>query len=116
MTLAITPTHASNKLIIEGVINAANGASATTGQVALFNTDSHATNAIASHVFQYAAANHQTPVSFIHYMAAGVTSATTFRVRIATSGAATTTFNGASGGRIHGGVMASSITITEIQV
>ena len=54
-------------------------------------------------------------VTFTHYMTAGTTSATTFKVRAGADGAGTTTTNGGAGmGRFFGGVMASSITITEI--
>jgi hypothetical protein len=49
-------------------------------------------------------------------MTAGTIIATTFKVRVGCSGAGTTTFNGVAGGRIFGGVMASSITITEVAV
>lgn len=42
--------------------------------------------------------------------------ATTFKVRIGGTSAGATTFNGSGGGRKLGGVMASSITITEIKV
>jgi hypothetical protein len=54
-------------------------------------------------------------LTFTHYMTAGTTSATTFRVRAGGSNAGTTTFNGSSGARLLGGVMASSITITEVK-
>jgi U3 small nucleolar RNA-associated protein 20 len=53
------------------------------------------------------------PICFSHYMTAGTTSSTTFRVRAGAAGAATTTFNGTAGARKFGGVASSSITITE---
>tara|TARA_R100001594_G_scaffold24358_1_gene47801 strand:- start:1252 stop:1509 length:258 start_codon:yes stop_codon:yes gene_type:complete len=53
--------------------------------------------------------------SFNHYMAAGTTSSTTFKVRIGADASGTTTLNGVSGSRKHGGVMSSSITISEIE-
>jgi hypothetical protein len=49
-----------------------------------------------------------------HKMTAGTTSATTLKLRIGPQGAATITFNGTAGSQLFGGVMASSITITEI--
>jgi hypothetical protein len=53
-------------------------------------------------------------IGFTHYMTAGTTSATTFKVRAGGHSAGTTTFNGQGGARKYGGVSASSITITEI--
>ncbi len=57
-------------------------------------------------------------ISFTHYMAAGATSATTFKIRAGTAPdtASTMTFNGVDAARKLGGIMASSITITEIAV
>jgi hypothetical protein len=52
---------------------------------------------------------------FTHYMAAGTTSATTFKVRIGAVTSGTITFNGIGSARKLGGVLASSITITEIK-
>jgi hypothetical protein len=49
-------------------------------------------------------------------MDAGTTSETTFKVRAGGEEAGTTTFNGVGGARKYGGVLASSITITEIAV
>lgn len=115
MTLAITPTSATNKLKIEVVANLAHSTSTTSLFGALFQ-DATA-DAIAAAVAAKGAANDvYANVNFTHYMVAGTTSSTTFKVRLGTSAAGTTTFNGAGGGIIFGGVMASSITITEIAV
>lgn len=113
MSLAITPTNASNKLKIDVVINIA---SAATGNViaALFQ-DSTA-NALAAVSEYTATTNGNMRLVFTHYMTAGTTSSTTFKVRAGNNNAGTTTFNGASAARLYGGVMASSITITEIAV
>lgn len=54
--------------------------------------------------------------TFTHFMTTGTISATTFKVRAGNNGSDTTTFNGVAGGRKLGGVMASSITITEYEV
>jgi len=112
MTQAITPKSDTNKLLIEvvwqGTINVAHGLI-----VALFQ-DSTA-NALAGLQENRATANHSKSVSFNHYMTSGTESLTTFRVRAGACATGTTTFNGNSGARVLGGVMASSITITEIQ-
>ena len=111
MLLSITPKSASNKLKIDVVVNLA---SAATGNViaALFQ-DSTA-NALAAVAEYTATTNGNIRLVFTHFMTAGTTSATTFKVRVGCNNAGTVTFNGASGARLFGGVMASSITITEI--
>lgn len=113
MSLAITPTNTSNLLRIEIVWVGANSG-ANRQIVALFQ-DATA-NALAGTVFQSPATNGMMTIGFSYYMTAGTTSATTFAVRSGSDAGATTTFNGASGGRILGGVTTSSITITEIRV
>jgi len=115
MTLAITPTNTANALRIEVVVNASNSVVSNTITVALFQ-DSTA-DAIAACITNIpAAANQRVCIPLTHYMTAGTASATTFKIRAGASGASTTTFNGASATRELGGIMASSITITEITV
>jgi len=72
-------------------------------------------NALAAAV-QRGANGAMTGTAFTHWMTAGTTSATTFRVRAGPSTAGTYTFNGAAGARYFGGVTPSSITIIEYQV
>ncbi len=112
MTLAITPTNASNKLKIEVVLflESAVGNERT---VALFQ-DSTANALAAGSAHNFSGEGHF--IAFTHYMTAGTISATTFKVRAGAETTGTTTFNGQSSGRKYGGVMASSITITEIWV
>jgi len=114
MSLAITPTNASNKLLIEVVAMTSHGGTIGGHSVALFQDST--SNALATDIVTKAAATHTYDMSFSHYMAAGTTSSTTFKVRIGASNSGTTTFNGQSGGRKYGGTLASSITITEIEV
>ena len=116
MTLAITPTSATNKLLIYWNIGiqATNGTSVCYS--ALFNTDTHATNALASVGSQDGGANNQQHTSGMHYMTAGVTSAMTFTIRAGNSVAGTYSFNGAAGSDRHSTSGQSSITITEIAV
>ena len=113
MTLAITPTSATNKLIIEVVFfGARSGAELLTA--ALFQ-DATA-NALAVSAADIKNANMLTLVAFNHEMVAGTTSSTTFRVRAGGASAGTNTFNGSSGARLYGGVLASSLRITEVVV
>ena len=110
MTLAITPTSTSSKLLIQVVVmgSSSNDAVMT---IALFqDSGSHSIGAVTA--YQSTGTGTQT-LSFNHFMTAGTTSATTFKVR-AGANTGTFTLNGHSGVRMVGGVASSSITITEI--
>jgi len=110
MTRAITPTHADNKLRID-VICIVSAGSSSLITAGLFQDTT--ANALACASEWTSSSSQILTVKFTHYMAAGTTSETTFRVRAGHSNAGTTTFNGAGGARKMGGVFASSITITE---
>jgi len=113
MTLSITPTSATNKLLIEVVCVFGLDSSAM-GAVALFQ-DSTA-DALAA-IPSYRNTNTSDASKLIFSMTSGTTSSTTFRVRLGSDTGQTFRFNGANGaGRKYGGVCASSITITEIKV
>tara|TARA_R110000787_G_scaffold193035_5_gene304587 strand:+ start:3966 stop:4466 length:501 start_codon:yes stop_codon:yes gene_type:complete len=112
MSLAITPTNASNILKIDVVFHYGNS-STSFCTTALFQ-DSTA-NALSASMFGYLNVNCWSRMNFTHYMVAGTTSATTFKVRHGPESASTSTFNGVGGTRDMGGVMASSITITEYE-
>jgi hypothetical protein len=112
MTLAITPKNAANKLIIQVSCYLSNSNNNQSPTVALFQDDT--ADALAAAVHVHTTGNQMGHIHLTHYMVAGTTSATTFKVRGGSGVGATTTFNGYSGTRIFGGVSASSITITEI--
>jgi len=114
MTLAITPRHAANILMIDVVINLAHGSNNDTMAAALFQDDIAGALA-AMQCARNANAHSPCHIVFKHWMVAGTTSSTTFKVRGGCNVVGTTTFNGQNAGRIFGGVMASSITITEIK-
>lgn len=115
ITRAITPNATTNKLRID---------------ILVYVSIADANVAICAALFQDATAGALAamrdkttdtqpggaPLMFTHYMDAGTTSSTTFKVRIGPASASTVTFNGDAGGRKFGGVIASSITITEIKV
>ena len=113
MTLAITPKSATNKLKIEVVFNCSKAGTERYAAIALFQDTTSAALAAIGFITHVSGEVH----TFTHYMTAGTTSATTFRIRAGCNEAETLTFNGASGGsgRGFGGVMASSITITEYE-
>lgn len=71
-------------------------------------------NALAAAVQVCSAADGNVCITFTHFMTAGTTSATTFRVRAGANAAGTTRLNGRIGAQLYGGALASSITITEI--
>ena len=114
MSRTITPTHASNKLVIEVHVIMSCGTSGRNLEAALFK-DSDA-GALAS-TYSYAHQGGEPHSnSFSHFMTTGGTSEITFKVRIGTSSGGTVTFNGHGGSAAHGGVLSSSITISEIRV
>jgi hypothetical protein len=113
MTLAHTALSTSNKLKIEIVVVCSSSAANSRMGVALFrDTTADALGAVSNRVVT---ADFLLTTSFTHYMTAPSTSSVTYRVRVGSNVAGTTTFNGVTSARIFGDVMASSITITEIK-
>lgn len=111
ITLAITPTNASNKLKIDVVVNIAVNATNGYPIVALFQ-DSTA-DALAAMTDHQPTTDKLTQVCFTHYMTAGTTSETTFKVRYGDPTGATAKVNGETGA-LFNGCLFSSITIREI--
>jgi hypothetical protein len=114
MTVSITPTSSSNKLIIDVLVNACNDNSGRSQTIALFQ-DSTANALNASWAYQPSGGT--VPMSQMiikHYMTAGTTSSTTFKVRYGPSSLTTFAVNG-DGSQKFGGVFISSITITEVK-
>lgn len=110
MTLAITPAATDNKLIIITNVQYTNSASART-YFALFQDTT--ANALAGGIINNSGNDLFMNMSFQHYMNAGTTSATTFKIRGGTS-SGTLRVNGNSGGRFWGGILSTSMTIMEI--
>lgn len=113
MTRSITPTNVAHVLRIDVVIHLS--PDVANWVVAALFQDSTA-NALAATFHYISTGTGAAALRFTHWMTAGTTSATTFRVRAGrhTAAGSVTTFNGESGNRRLGGVMASSIIITEI--
>lgn len=112
MTLAITPTSASNYLLINVEVNGVDSGGSLDMNVALFQ-DSTA-DALGAAV-EFIAGGTGTGILFSHYMVAGTTSETTFKVRGGPGASGTMTFTGQhSGASLFGVAMKSSITIWEI--
>lgn len=113
MTLAITPKSTTNKLKIEVTMYASANVTDSIIGMALFQ-DSTADALAAIGMPRDPVANRRTQGTLVHYMTAGTISETTFKVRVGTTSAGTTRFNG-GGGQEWGGVSASTIIITEIK-
>lgn len=108
MTRTITPQSATSTLRIDVVFNFSNSASDVITAALFQDATANALSAVSSTALD------QTNVRFSWVMTSGTTSLTTFRVRAGPSGGGTITFNGNSSARKLGGVMASSIIVTEI--
>ena len=114
ITGAITPASSTNKLLflvnLQASINAA-----TWGVAGLFQDST--SNALASSYAYCPANGGGAHIAFTHYMDAGTTSSTTFKLRAgAQSGSKTITINGNAGNQTMGGVAHSGFQIWEIDV
>jgi len=111
MTLAFTPTNASNRLQIEsGFYGASSVGNAIT--VALFQ-DADA-DALAAVAVEQPNGGDQSFITLFHEMVAGGVVEIVFRIRAGGRGAGTTTFNGNSGARKYDGVAGSYLTVSEL--
>lgn len=111
MSLAITPKSTTNLLRIEVVFHGTNSVAGTFNMCAALFQDSTA-GALAAGWMTHTPTS-ECNIKYTYFMTAGTTSSTTFKVRAGVGAAGTTTFNGTGGVQIYGGVLASSITITE---
>lgn len=114
ITQAITPTSATNYLIIDVIVVCGASLASRDVTVALFQ-DSTA-NALAATGIAAPNSSGIMTIPLRYTMAAGTTSSTTFRVRVGQGAVGTLTFNGQNSARIYGGVCASSIFIREYEV
>jgi hypothetical protein len=114
LSLAITPTSATSKLLIQvNCFYAVNAAAHVA--VAIFQ-DSTA-NAIAAQCAYSATGGQNQQVTVNYFMTSGTTSSTTFTARIGANNSNTVSVNGSnSGTAFYGGVGVSSMTIMEIAV
>lgn len=111
LTCAITPTSATNHLLINLTLQATCITPGKNILAALFQDDvANALNSTWGFTNSYIAAT----LSLMHYMTAGTTSETTFKMRAGANDTTTITINGWNGGRLFGGTNISSITIWEI--
>lgn len=111
LTATITPTNVANRLIIEAVLHISSDTGSRHLIGALFQGAGANALAVSSAFMATAAAF--TVLVIRHEMAAGTTSATTFRIRAGTDAAATVTLNGLSSVRKFGGATLSAFRVTE---
>ena len=111
MTVSITPYSATNKLLIQAVMNYSFSI-ANTITTALFQ-DSTA-DALAASSEYGSTATGMVNSGLTYVMTAGTTSATTFKIRAGGESAGTLTLNGFGAARKLGGVMFSSLVVYEI--
>lgn len=112
LSLAITPTSTANKLYIQVSLPMVDGSGSLGICAALFQ-DSTA-NALAAGAVVSADVNFD-QINFTHYMTAGTTSSTTFKVRYGPQ-SGTAYINQRSTGVTYGGVTAARLVIMEIAV
>lgn len=111
LTVSITPKSASNILLIEATALLSAGNSGTSASIALFQ-DATA-NALAAAADYWGQAQRLQPIQLKYRMAAGTTSATTFRLRFGPDAGDTLTLNGNSGSRRFGAIAKTTLTVTE---
>lgn len=110
---SVTPTSASNKLLIE-----VTGYICTSAEFVIIGAlfQDTTADALSAAIFGQPAANVHMPVLLRHYMDAGTTSSTTFKFRAGSSSAATTFFGTNGSGVDLGALLQGCMTITEIAV
>jgi hypothetical protein len=113
MSLAFTPVASDSTLYVEVCIHLSHSTTLNDMISALFIDD--ASNAVAVSI-QRGGTQDDSPhsLNFLYTMTSGTTNALTFKVRAGAGGAGTTTFNGRGEGALFGGVLGSTIKITEI--
>jgi len=114
LSVSITPSNSANILTINCTIVLSCSAANQHMGLALFQ-DSTANALAATNTFHVQNGVMYTH-NLCHTMTAGTTSATTFKIRAGGDGVSTTTVNGISGSRFYGGVLSSTLTITETSI
>lgn len=114
MSLAFTPVSATSKLKIEVVVNYSAGAANQGVCAALFQDAIE--NALAVGMGETVAAFRTGGnIKFTHHIDVSGAGARTYKVHLGAHTATALTFNGHGGVVLYGGVLASSITVTELK-
>jgi len=113
LTATITPTRSTNRLVIETVLPISS-TGAVTVVAALFQDS--AANALAATAVTPPTQDYMYNLVLRHEMAAGTTSATTFRIRAGRGGVTgSIVLNGSTAERKFGGTIACRLSVTEIE-
>ena len=110
LTATITPKSTTNRLVIQATIPITY--SVTANLIACIFQDANA-NALLTGWNFTGTAGAPSLITLTHEMAAGTTSATTFRLRAGSNSAGTATINGSGGVAFFGGTLKTEINITE---
>lgn len=111
MSVTITPSSSSSKLIIDVIALVSPSIAITVGGAIFQDSTANALCAMATYE---PAISGTTTLVLKHIMTSGTTSATTFKFRAGCGSSGTLTFNGAGGGRLFGGISTiSSMIVTE---
>lgn len=116
LATTIIPSSATNKFLIRAIINCgSNGGQLVNFGLALFKDPTGTDAAIAASVSCPFNNSFQTQIVLEYLMTTGGTSPTTFKLRTGNTAGNAFTINGANNIRVLGGVMVSSLTVTEIK-
>lgn len=111
MSHTYTPVSTSSVIRIEVILHLATTHTTATGIAGLFLDG--AADAVAAGMNRPGGSNSVTVVTFNHTFSNTSLSNQVWTIRAGFSGAATTTFNGVSGGRLLGGYLYSTLRVTE---
>ena len=111
LTVSITPTSTTSKLRITATGYVAVSTGGKQVMLAMFQ-DSTA-GALAAAAIYAATTDQPYPITFTHEMTSGTASSTTFKLRLGAHDTTGTYINGVAAGRRLGGIMLTSIEVTE---
>ena len=111
MTLAITPKATNNRLLINAQAMWSHSA---TGMMAMSLFQDSIAAALTTAVHRHSATNTLYSTTLFWEMAAGTTSATTFKIRMGSNASGNMNMNGTTG-RLYGAILCSHITIMELE-
>ena len=113
ITVSITPTSGSNRLVIEfSCVGSHNGAGAYNVAALFVDTTSDAIATTAN----YSTHSGPLPLNLRHELSAGSTSARTYKVRVGPNGGVYYVNGDSSANREYGGVLSARLRVTEIKV
>ena len=112
MTVSITPKSTTNKLLVRAVIQCG---SVNAAVVLGAHFQDSTASALAAAACGFDGTDNESMATMVieHWMTAGTTSSTTFKVRVGEETGTSGYINGANGARKFGGVSTCTLTVTE---